>query len=560
MNQAQALSLLWERVRLKVGARHSHNLMCGTDAAQCLSCGGKALIYETLLSHNRFCDEECQKGLRGLDSFLSLGMKRGAAAIEEVQPDFETVELPDDVLGFLLAFAYGFRLMSTYEYWELLSFRIISKQFRYVIDETAIPAIRFLCGEILSTIDPRNLIEFTGLETLAHGILFRARGSVEAAEMPPELLIRFRHLRVLILRHVQLPLDSITLSHMRSLEELRLFEVEVYDPQVMELGSLQSLTIEHCSYLTSACLDPLRKLQSLTLEGQLHFQDLNACKQLERLHLATSVKIDDAGIADLSQLSHLSLAGKQINGLRRITSQCLKNKLLLKSLDLSWNPTIANLEDLAGEPVVEALRHNLVTLDISGRGCAFSWDEVILFEGLTSLDVAGRRDLPLTPESFIIFPKLTALYMEGLDADIRAPWKMPVGLTTLSVSSYGVGTSYLKPLINLECLHLYRSEVGDAELREMPQLRVLTLSSGENVSTSTVQSLTNLRELILPGRVAHLTYDAVENLRHLTHIYWPEAIYVTREEVNELRKRGVVFFDARSVVDVDERPPHFRAK
>jgi Leucine-rich repeat (LRR) protein len=558
MNQAQALSLLWERVRLKVGSRHSHNLACGADAAQCLSCGGKALIYETLLSHNRFCDEECQKGLRGLDSFLSLGMKRGAAAIEEVQPDFETVELPDDVLGFLFAHAYGFALMSVEEYEELLSFRSISKQFRDVIENTTVPAIRFLCGEILARIDVQNLLQFTGLETLAHRTLITTREVVYAQEMPLEVLIVFRHLRVLILRVVELPVDNISLAHMRNLEELHLTMVEIHDSQVAELVSLETLYVERCDALTGACLAPLRRLQSLTLAYQDEFTNLNSCVQLSSLRLNQSVRIEDDGIVALVNLTHLSLPGGGEGHRRAITVLCLRNMPLLTSLDLANNPTILDLEDLEGEPVVEELRRNLRTLVIS-KDCRFTMAEASLFSGLTSLDLSGRRDLDLTVDSFLVFPDLRALYIEFLYTRLSAPWNMPVSLETLSIGNdyHHRSAHYLRSLVNLRCLHLFGGHVGDSDLRELPQLEVLTLTGWSNVCGEGVASLVNLRELTCLD-MCLLQFSAISRLPRLAYLYCPDSPLIKRAELGELKRRGVIVFDVRSVVGLDKKPPRGR--
>jgi len=197
MNLQQATEKLVSRARANLAQRHSHNERTTLSEKQCLACGQKASIQEQSLEHLLFCDKDCQRTLRGLDHFLGLGMMRGSDAIQQVHPDVQLVDLPDDVLGLLFAYAYRFELLSLDEYHELQQMRTSSKHLMHVIDTTVFPSIRFICSDVLKALGPAGIIEFTGLEKLAVGKLTDSRGNhTVLSEMPVEAVGRFKALRL----------------------------------------------------------------------------------------------------------------------------------------------------------------------------------------------------------------------------------------------------------------------------------------------------------------------------------------------------------------------------
>jgi hypothetical protein len=153
MNQCEALRILRSR------ALHNTERSL-REGGQCLLCGYGALIEECLSPEHVFCDEECQASLWGLDHFFTIGFKRGAEALVEMASH---ATIPDAVLIRFFEWAYRHSLRSVEEYEELLAMRLVSEQFRRVMNDHILPGVRYLSEAIRRSISPDALREFTGL-------------------------------------------------------------------------------------------------------------------------------------------------------------------------------------------------------------------------------------------------------------------------------------------------------------------------------------------------------------------------------------------------------------
>ena len=102
MNERGAVQLLCNRAWRNMAATRLKNQTSARP--RCLCCALRAHIQETECAERVFCGTRCQSHLRGVQQFFRLGMKRGAAALEDEAPQiFAWPEIfPDDVLCVLL--------------------------------------------------------------------------------------------------------------------------------------------------------------------------------------------------------------------------------------------------------------------------------------------------------------------------------------------------------------------------------------------------------------------------------------------------------------------------
>ncbi len=556
MRGQQELESVLERARITVETRYAFNAGRPFDTQQCMCCGQKCSIKETQFEHHVFCEKACQRNLYGLDSFLRLGMKRGKVASV---PETTITDLPYDVLGHLIAFAYGYELRSLDEMDELFDMRTTGQNFEAAIRLITIPAIRFLCGAILRAISSVALTGFNGLETLGVGKnrLGNGRRASSDDPLPVEALVYFPRMAKLTLREVDFSDSILTLSYMRNLQELHLFQVQMEDAQLGALSSLRTLSISDISTLTDACLAPLRNLTSLSLRMCSKFVDLNACTQLLELTLRVGCVVTDSGMEGLVNLTNLALTPDTYSDPMqdlKVTVACLKGKFKLTSLNLRKCNIIRNLRDLASDPIVQYLYENLVRLNIAERPCAFEMEEMMNFRSLVAIDVSNRDDMLIRPDTFMAFPQLTELFVDHLQCKAKQGWfpiQLPAGLLALSVKE--ISHKLLLQCPKLERLHLRNDQITLKSAKILKSLKVYEAWQSA-LNPSVMEELTNLQELILvngPMREEDTTFLKAG------------AYFGTNHEnssriIESLVSRGVFIFGNRSVVGIDRPPPHGR--
>jgi Leucine-rich repeat (LRR) protein len=555
MDATQALNILWGRAWTNLQRNHHHNQ--AAPVKQCLLCGERGRLQENALTDHFFCGERCQGVLWGLDRYLSLDGKRGFVAVKKIiVPNVRIQDLPDDVLWELFRAAYEFALNSVEEMDELMAMRSISPQFVRVIDHGVIPSIRFLCGEILSSIKRDVLALFTGLQTLVFGEGFR--GDHKYREVVPQLsalvLPTMRNLRALSLGGIRRVLLSPLLENMKELQVLRLRDIEgvdLSDEAVNGLTGLRRLSIVYCYELTSVCLPTGSLLESLELEDVEHFEDLNQCAGLTHLNLSATVEILDAGIERLTNLTSLSIKGSRrlirAGRGRRITNAALLKLPNIKILDLGRNAEITD-EAVSQLTTLESL--------IVSEGNLITIAAILQLSNLTSLDMRGNRNLD-TGEIHRL-QNLRELYLEDADVAVGGDRgiELPPSLTTLSLDRMvGIG-QFITNLGTLRCLYLHDCEdVTNTYLKQLTGLEVLDLSRNKLITDPGLRTLTSLEELILIDN-AKISYKAVKKLHRLRYLVAINCRLGDRE-IRALRERRVIVFDEFSLYDVDKHPPHF---
>ena len=174
MNERGAVQLLCNRAWRNMAATRLKNQTSARP--RCLCCALRAHIQETECAERVFCGTRCQSHLRGVQQFFRLGMKRGAAALEDEAPQiFAWPEIfPDDVLCVLLLWAYRGELRSVAEFDELWAMRRLgrernvgaARQFKRVIDECVVPQITRLSRDILRKIYVHTLRRFVALREI----------------------------------------------------------------------------------------------------------------------------------------------------------------------------------------------------------------------------------------------------------------------------------------------------------------------------------------------------------------------------------------------------------
>lgn len=505
-----------------------------------------------------FCSGEHHRLFRGVTShLLALGSKRGASAIEELtgaqQVDFASVDLPDDVLEVIFAWAFHYALRSREEYSELLDMRAASAQFRRVIDQRVIPSIHILGGEILSEIDSEELALFTGL----HKFLFvmSSKRQNEQAENPFPQLARDRPwehmaaLRDLALTNVSLLRHPEEFSRLRFLVKLQLRNVGVTDEMLAPLIHVEDMSIVNCKSLSSACLTPMRRLVKLHLDSVAKFRDLNQCQTLRELSLGQQVTIHDAGIEGLAQLEALSLPRDTVfyEGSRQISAQVLTKFPSLVALDINGNRQI----DMNTVNQLTALTK--LNMAFVGPRELARLDALV---NLTWLDCSGT-DAP-EHQWFNRFPLLTELFFDDMQG-IQAAAQLPPSLRTLSLDLTRIEGGSLAVFTELTSLYLCTCiTVKNRDLRQLTNLQVLDLTGNDNIRDATLASLVNLEELILV-RNDRITFEAVAKLPKLRYLVAKQCL-LDVDAVQFFRQAGVTVFDDRCVAGLDPLPPRYRER
>jgi hypothetical protein len=503
-------------------------------------------------------------------------MKRGAVALKEIEPDIITVDLPDDALLVLFLLAYRNELRSIEEYEELLSMRLVSSQFVRVIDESIVPSIHFLAGEILRHISQRDLLLFIGLEKMAFPEeSFREYRQTGYREIFPQLsveetlgtvhVIPYRNLElstglvnlmVLEIVHMVLPVERPFASLARlEVLKLRVFKMEGGDSVVGTVVTLRSLTIEKCRGLTDQCLATLPLLENLELIGtKKRFKSLNMCKGLRELRLRGKQTLP-TGLEELTNLTSLSVNLGPRDA--AFNNAALLKLPWLRVLDLTANEAITD------EAVSQLV--NLTTLTLTSDHL-ITTDSLLHLPSLTSLNLSFREPGLFDFAQLHLFTNLRELYIEHAlpSGDDDGVWaavqeQAPLtGLTCLGLDLNGeLGDHYLSQLVNLRCLYLRDNHSAtDEGLRTLTRLEVLDLTANKSITNAVLETLVHLRELILTDN-RKISFQTVKRLVNLTHLVAIRC-NLHHGHVTELRRRGVIVVDEQSVKEIDQWPPHFR--
>jgi hypothetical protein len=554
MKRADALAKLWGRAWANMERVHSHNQGLPTQK-QCLVCGGVARIEETSLTDHVFCGSQCQESLCRLQGPFHLGYKRGAAAIAEARPDFETMQLTDDDLERVFRLAYQDALYSVEEYEELLEMETVSTQFQSVIRYQVIPQVRFLAGEILNTIDRKTLLQFRHLEVFAHGEVDTSGGlAYVTMQIGIDWLEDFRFLKELHLFRCELTfyisegLDSLTRLEVLELDNVRKVTNHFLSNQV----NLHTLTISFCKKLDEACLLPLTKLRTLKLgDTKNRFKSLNACPSLTALTLDGDVRIAEVGVVELTNLTSLDITG--LNG--PSPSPFTAARLLALG-------TLTTLAFSSDDVTNETLMRMTQLRKLEATNADIHVEALLQLVNLVSLTMPASfiNDAQLPLDALSAFPGLRELDLVNADADVGGEngLELPVTLTSIAISSgTTIERDYLARMVNLQRLYLINlSFVFDLDLSPLTELRVLDLSRTNSVTNKGLSTLVNLTELYLIDNYT-ITFRAVEGLARLRYLVAIRC-RLTHPQITRLRQRGVVVTDEGHVKGVDKWPPHHR--
>jgi hypothetical protein len=547
MNRDEALARLALRVKAKLSVTRQLN---DAGAKKCVSCGETGKIWEKAMHAHVFCTVDCVRHLHGLDALFSLGVKRGSSVITEAVPVVTIEYLPDDVLEVIFIHAYHRELLSEDEYDELFAMRKVSDQFERVINKRVVPGIRFLCGEIMRHITPVQLALFTGLWTFyysnaakrLHRRLGVEKVTLELDGMPEQGLDQLRGLTLINISFLRHPEQ---IASKQFLVSLSLDNVGVPDAVFDNLLQLESLTIKSCATLSDRCLLPLRRLSSLSLFHVANFENLNMCQSLRQLTLYQGVDIAGDGIRELTGLQRLALPG--------FAGEPTKRSVDAETLLLFTNLTELDLEGNQDYPddVLNQLT-SLTKLNIAFADMDYA--ALPALTRVTSLDMSAFHMDPRLAQA----TNLIELYLD-LTADIDVARDIPPQIETLSLDYCDIARGSLATLQKLRCLHLFTCRgVHNEDIRSLTGLEVLDLSNDKNINNGTVRLLTNLEELVL-YKNQRITFDTVAQLPRLRYLVATKSL-LKKEDIQQLRQRGIYVFDDDSVEGLDPLPPRYRKR
>jgi hypothetical protein len=552
MNRQQAFAVLQERIRAR----------SPLTPAKCLFCHGEAHFSERATPTNLFCSTHCQTVI------YALGVKRRGESIGD-----EKVDMPNEALDFIFTAAYRQALYSIEEYEELMSLRLVDKQFMFVIDVVVIPHIRFLCGAILRDITGEALLKFERLEKFvktgnkisdSFGLKVRTRQ-----------IVTLEYLLELTIDYLQFT-KNVDFSTLKRLEKLTLNHVTMTNQQVSSMKNLSSITITFCKGLDVSCFNGLEKLEEISLynrrdaRGMNQFRPLNQLKQLKSLAVDHCVLMYDSDINELTGLTSLSLPDGVAmdwdiderldpnNRLyRRITHTCLLNFPNLTNLALSNNDQILDLSwiDLP----------KLEKLDLSNRQDV-AIDSLIHFKTLKSLNLSySTLGFPSNTVLSDNFPELTEISLHNCYADGEyQSFTLPETVKTLSLSAFTKQHIVFTPN-NITSLYICEcSDFGVDDLMQYTQLEVLMIKGRSRPMGLQLLEMKNLRELCVIDN-AQVIYPFIWRL-NLNYLYLASAS-IRKESIAEMRKRGVIVFDKNgtsffhrgdSYEQIDKRPPRVK--
>jgi hypothetical protein len=544
MNRQQAFALLQARIRAR----------SPLTPAKCLFCHGEAKFRERTTSTNLFCSSHCQSVI------YALGVKRRGESIGD-----EKVDMPNEALEFIFTAAYRQALYSIEEYEELMSLRLVDKQFMFVIDVVVIPQIRFLCGAILRDITGETLLKFERLEKFVktgHKIISDSFG----LKVMTRQIVTLEYLLELTIDYLQLPVD-VDFSTLNRLEKLTLNRVAMTNQQVSSMKNLSSITIRYCKGLDVSCFNGLEKLEEISLynkqdaRGMNQFRPLNHLKQLKSLAIDHCVLMYDSDINELTGLTSLSLPDGDVMDwarnqpfYRRITHTCLLNFPNLTNLALSNNDQILDLSwiDLP----------QLEKLDLSNRQDV-AIDSLIHFKTLKSLNLSYTTlGFPSNTVLSDNFPELTEISLHNCYADGEyQSFTLPETVKTLSLSAFIKQHIVFTPN-NITSLYICEcDDFGIDDLMQYTQLEVLMIKGRSRPMGLQLLEMKNLRELCVIDN-AQVIYPFIWRL-NLNYLYLASAS-IDKNAIAEMRKRGVIVFDKNgtsffhrgdSFVEIDKRPP-----
>lgn len=550
MNRQQAFALLQSRIRARAPLA----------PAKCLFCHGEAKFRERTTATNLFCSTHCQSVI------YALGVKRRGESLGD-----EKVDVPNEALDFIFTAAYRQALYSIEEYEELMSLRLVDKQFMFVIDVVVIPQIRFLCGAILFKITGEALLKFERLEKFVKsGSKLSARPGLNVMI---EEVVTLKYLRELTIYGLILS-NNIDFSSLKRLEKLSLNYVTMTNQQVSSMKNLSSITIEICKNLDVSCFNGLEKLEEIKLyngserPGMNRFRPLNQLKQLKSLVIDRCVLMYDSDINELTGLTSLSLpdgdvmdwdrdelADRDKRLYRRITHTCLSNFPNLINLALSNNDQIIDLSwiDLP----------QLEKLDLSKRQ-EVAIESLIHFKTLKSLNLSQNTlGFPSNTVLSDNFPELTEISLHECYAEGEyQSFTLPPTVTTLSLSSFIKQHIVFTPG-NITSLYINNCmDFGVDDLMQYPQLEVLMIKGRSGSMGLNLLEMKNLRELCVIDN-DQVIYPFIWRL-NLNYLYLARAsMNIGKKQIAEMRNRGVIVFDKNTSIihqgdsyeQIDIRPP-----
>lgn len=483
------------------------------------------------------------------------GVKRGTAALEDAAPvQFFLVEnyFPDDVVAELFLAAYRRELMSCDEMDELLRLKLVSRQFRRVIERDVIPRIRFLCGEILKAITLADLGQFWGLEAYsADTVNLIHLDSHDVVSFLPQL------------RDLRLSGASTSGGRRLDMPPITKLHCESYALNKSDLDgareSLLQLTLAACPLRS-----PLRKyrpvnLLALRLRNQRGYtdEDLVRFTTLRELRLINgeAKKIHDETFGALTELRVLELRHA-----KRLSDACLAPLLQLEELAV-MNNTDISLQAIARLQMLVALSVDAsVALDIDLLLGMPNLRALSLTEGdLRSADIARLTDLTrldltatkLYTRHLVMLTNLVSFMCHGVRVTLTDRVKRRNGDV---VEEERQGDFSALRLRHLKLNGRGKYSIG-AILSDMSTLEVLDVSHNIHVNNTQLSALPALRALFIEN-TPMITMSALDDKEALEFVSC-ERSRLTDSNVAALRARGVICYTEYSIESMDEVAPRY---
>jgi Leucine-rich repeat (LRR) protein len=535
-SEHETLQRLLERARTRVDAHHRHNTLA--DTKKCLVCGQQGRVQERLRLEHVFCGAtQCHAMHWQLDQFFGLGMPKRLLDLER----FSDVQLPDEILCYLLLLAFDARLQSREEYDALFELRATSIQFRRVIDDCVVPQIRDLGDELVKELVNENpidvLLQFHALRRLKIAPDYFTPEKTDAA------LAGLSALQELYLKddHQDDPLvTTAQLAQATQLTKLTIHGSVVGDAVFESLTHLTSLTLYNPRNLTGMALIPQTQLQTLVLQETERAMDLSTLSELDTLVLDMNYPLDISSAAPRGALTRLWIDGPQASHVDQwLSAQSrLEHLLLYRLADQVTDAAISRLTGLRslvldaitseqvtpdsvslltnlqallvsdadmGLYTVESfapLRASLTWLGLSNSATRFPAGAVVTLRNLTHLDLNNRANLP--DDARLNDDELGQL----------------VQLHTLDLSYNAVITGRtFNRLAALTALSLRANRVvtDDALIVLASTLRVLDITGNTLVTAASISRLLSLRSLFMQGarHISAVPLQPLSNLQHL---------------------------------------------
>lgn len=264
------------------------------------------------------------------------------------------------------------------------------------------------------------------------------------------------------------------------------------DAFVASLVSVERLNLRGTDFeSTERNLTPIANLTRLrVLQLSEHFDDLSPLAglvNLEELSLLGSQDADWGPIAGLTKL-------RSVDQFNDITNWNESSTRALQRL-----PLLTKLEGATKLAAAFPLKH-LREIHFGVHGSELAVLEAGCYPGVDKVETSGLVDLASVVRCF---PNVRSLYVSSFQSDTvdLRPIAFLPGLTELRIgcdSSINDNFAFLKPLVNLELLHMYSQPIEDLSvLRGKKKLRVLWLERSSIHDITVLAELLDLREVRL---------------------------------------------------------------